>query len=222
MEPSKGHDLRAELLELDRQLLGALERRAALVRELLGRRTGTAKSAPTLDREHLLTLVREASALSEPAVVRAFELIDGLCRAATSKPRVACVGAEGELAWSAAVAHFGLGAELTRVEGPLAAIVDVAKQRVDFAVVPFESMKEGTLFPIVQAIAAADLRIVAERELTQSLSLVSASGLAERGREDLRDRRRARGRARHARGAFPTSQHRRRAHTARRVRARAG
>lgn len=178
MDPSKGHDLRAELLELDRQLLGALERRAELVRALLGLRTGTAKSAPTLDREHLLALVREARSLSEPAVTRAFELIDGVCRAASSKPRIACVGSEGELAWTAAIAHFGLGAELVRAEGPLAAIVEVAKQRVDFAVVPFESMKEGTIFPIVQAIAAADLRIVAERELTQSLSLVSTSGLA--------------------------------------------
>src|SRR5262249_52688173 len=48
--------------------------------------------------------------------------------------------------------------------------------RADFAVVPYESLKDGPFFPTIQAVAAADLKLVGEREVTQALVLVNGSG----------------------------------------------
>jgi chorismate mutase/prephenate dehydratase len=89
---------------------------------------------------------------------------------------VVTVGAEGDFCWMAAQTHFGIGAELVRVDTPPAAIEEVARSRADFAVVPYESLKDGPILPTIQAIAAADLKLIGEREQAQALSLVNASG----------------------------------------------
>ncbi len=76
----------------------------------------------------------------------------------------------------AARMHFGIAAELARVDSTAAAIEEVARSRVDFAVVPYESLKDEPIFPTIAAIAGADLKLIGEREQTQALSLVNKSG----------------------------------------------
>jgi chorismate mutase/prephenate dehydratase len=76
----------------------------------------------------------------------------------------------------AAREYFGAGAELVRVDSPAAAVEEVARSRADFAVVQYESLKEGPIFPTIQAIAGADLKVVGERELAQALVLVNRTG----------------------------------------------
>jgi chorismate mutase/prephenate dehydratase len=83
------------------------------------------------------------------------------------------IGPEGGFGWMAARDHFGIGAELLRSETPASALDEVARSHVEFAVVPYESLEDGPIFPTIQAIASADLKLVGERELAQSLVLAS-------------------------------------------------
>lgn len=170
-------ELRRQLLDMDLELLRTLEKRVRLTQELAEHRSGTARYAPASDGNHLQTLEKAAAApLAASAVRPIFTAIDAACSLFEVAPRVAFIGAEGSFAWMAARGHFGIGAELLRSDSPAAAIEEVSRSRAAFAVVPYESLKDGPIFPTIQAIAAADLKVVGEREVTQTLVLVNHSG----------------------------------------------
>jgi chorismate mutase / prephenate dehydratase len=170
-------ELRQKLLELDLELLRTLERRARTAQELARLRSGTARHAPTADATHREALEKAVSEpLSAAAIRPIFTAIDAACRLFEEAPRVAFIGAEGGFAWMAARGHFGLGAELLRIDTVSAAIEEVSRSHAAFAVIPYESLKDGPVFPTIQAIAAQDLKVVGEREVTQALVLMNHSG----------------------------------------------
>lgn len=170
-------ELEAKLAEIDADLLRIVERRAKLAQELAKSRTGTARYAPTTSGAQMEALEHAVTPPFPASAVRPlFTAIDAACRVYDVAPKVACVGAEGDFGWIAARTHFGIAAEILRVDSAAAALDEVARSRADFAVVPYESLKDGPIFPTIQAIAGADLKLVGERELAQALSLVSASG----------------------------------------------
>lgn len=170
-------ELRRQLLDMDIELVRTLEKRVHTAQELAKLRSGTARYAPAADATHLQALEREVSEpLTASAIRPIFTAIDAACRLFDVAPRVAFIGAEGGFAWMATRDHFGIGAELVRMEAPAIAIEEVARSRAVFAVVPYESLKDGPIFPTIQAIAAADLKVVGEREVTQSLALMNGSG----------------------------------------------
>lgn len=178
MDPTtKQKELENRLLEIDTDLLRGIERRAKVAHELAKQRTGTARFAPITGGAHLDALEHGVTPPFPAAAIRPlFMAIDAACRVYEVAPRVAFGGAEGDFGWLAAQAHFGLGAELVRVDSTAGAIDEVARSRADFAVVPYESLKDGPIFPTIQAIAGADLKLIGERELAQALSLVNVSG----------------------------------------------
>lgn len=170
-------ELRGLLSEIDQEILRVIERRARVAQDLAKLRPGTARFAPTTDAAHLQELERSVTPpLASSSVRPIFTVIDAACRIFEVAPRVVYLGAEGDFGWIAARNHFGMGAELVRAESPAAAIEEVARSRADFAVVPYESLKEGPLFSTIQAIAGADLKVVGERELAQVLVLVNRTG----------------------------------------------
>ena len=170
-------ELRGQLSQIDHEILRSIERRARLAQEVSKLRTGNARFAPIADGAYLSELERSVSPPLAASVVRPiFTAIDGACRLFEVAPRVVFIGAEGGFGWTAAHSYFGATADLHRADGTAAALDEVARSRVDFAVVPYESLKDGPLFPTIQAIAAADLKLVGERELTQALSLMNGSG----------------------------------------------
>lgn len=174
---TKVDELTALLTEIDRDILRAVERRAKVAQDLTKRRVGAARYAPIVDGAHLEALERSVSAPFPASAVRPlFQTIDAACRIYEVAPRVAFIGAEGGFGWAAARSYFGAGVDLVRVESTASAIDEVALSRTDFAVVPYETLEDGPIFPTIQAIAARDLKLVGERELTQSLQLVNASG----------------------------------------------
>lgn len=178
-ERKRLEELRRRLTELDQELLRTIERRARIAQELVKLRPGTSRFAPTADAAHLQALERAVTPpFPQRAVRPIFIAIDAASRAFDVAPRVAFLGAEGDYGWIAAHDHFGLGAEFVRADSPATAIEEVARSRVDFAVVPYESLKEGPIFPTILAIAGADLKVVGERELVQALDLVNQSGNA--------------------------------------------
>lgn len=176
-ERKRIEELRQKLLDMDLEILRTIERRARAAQDLSKLRSGSARYAPVSDGVHLAALEKAATPPLQPASVRPiFNAIDAACRVYEVAPRVAFIGADGGFGWMAARSHFGPTAELIRAEGSTAAIEEVARSRAEFAVVPYESLKDGPLFPTIQAIAAGELKLVGERELTQALVLVNASG----------------------------------------------
>jgi chorismate mutase/prephenate dehydratase len=170
-------ELRQKLLDTDLEILRSIERRARAAQELARLRSGSARHAPLTDGVHLASLEKAAVApLDKTAIRSIFSAIDAACRTFEVAPRVVFIGGDGGFGWIAARSYFGATAELVRAEGPLAAIEEVARSRAEFAVIPYESLEDGPIFPTIQAIAAADLKLVGERELSQALSLVNASG----------------------------------------------
>lgn len=170
-------DLRQQLIEIDQEILRTIERRARVAQELVKARTGTAKFAPAADGQHIERLAKSVTPPFPASAVRPiFTAIDAGCRLFETVPRVAYLGAEGGFGWSATRSYFGTSAELVRADNVGGAIEEVGRSRAEFAVVPYESLKDGPIFPTIQAIAGADLKLVGERELTQTLDLMNATG----------------------------------------------
>jgi chorismate mutase / prephenate dehydratase len=175
-EKKRLDELRGQLAELDHQILRLLERRARIGQDILRQRGGTARFAPIADGPHLQALeALVAPPLSPVAIREAFVAIDAACRLLETAPRVAFVGHEGGFGWRAARDHFGVAAEFIHSENSASALEEVAGSRAEFAVVPYESLSDGPIFPTIQAIAAQGLKLVGERELLQSLILTTAS-----------------------------------------------
>jgi chorismate mutase/prephenate dehydratase len=178
MDPTtKQRELEARLSEIDHDLLRVIERRAKLAHELAKQRTGTARLTSTVSGSHLVELERAVTPPFPASAVRPlFTAIDAACRVYDVAPRVAVVGAEGDFGWMAARTHFGVEAELVSVVGAAGALEEVARSRAELAVIPYESLKDGPIFPTIQAIAGADLKLIGEREQVQALCLVNKSG----------------------------------------------
>jgi chorismate mutase / prephenate dehydratase len=173
-EKKRLDDLRAHLVDVDHQILRLLERRARIGQDIIRQRGGTARFAPIADGPHLQALENAVVPPLSPAAIReAFVAIDAACRLLETAPRVMFVGPEGGFGWMAARDHFGPGANFIHSENSLLALEEVAASRAEFAVVPYESLSDGPIFPTIQAIAALGLKLVGERELSQSLILTS-------------------------------------------------
>ena len=176
-ERKRIEELRQKLLDLDLEILRTIERRARAAQDLGKLRSGSARYAPLIDGVHLAALEKAVAApLQADSVRPLFNAIDAACRSFEVTPRVAFIGADGGFGWMAARSYFGPTAELLRADGYTGALEEVARSRAEFAVIPYESLKDGPLFPTIQAIAAADLKLVGEREMEQALMLMSATG----------------------------------------------
>lgn len=170
-------ELRAQLLEQDLEILRAIERRAKTAQQISKLRTGAARFGATADAAHLHALEKAVGpSLSALSVRPVFSAIDTASRVYEAAPRVAYAGTEGGFSWIAARTHFGGGVEMHRADTAAHALDEVARSRADLAVVPYESLEDGLIFPTVQAIAAADLKLIGEREVAHTLALWSATG----------------------------------------------
>jgi len=176
-ERKRIEELRRQLLDTDIEILRTVERRARTAQELSKLRSGTARYAPVADGTHMAALEKQITPPIQADSIRPiFNAIDAACRVFEVVPRVAFIGAEGGFGWMATRSYFGSGAELVRAESAAAAIEEVARQRAEFAVVPYESFKDGPIFPTIQAIASSELKLVGERQMDQVLMLMNGSG----------------------------------------------
>lgn len=174
---TKLDEINQRLDEIDRELLRAIERRARVVSDLVSLKSDAGRIAPIVDGSRLRALEEAAAAPFPPAAVRPiFAAIDAACRVYDVAPRVACVGPEGGFGWLAAALHFGPRAQFLRSETPEKALDEVSRSQADFAVVTLETMRDGIAFATIQAVAALDLKLVGEREMSHSLMLVSRTG----------------------------------------------
>ncbi|NUP11793.1 MAG: ACT domain-containing protein [Polyangiaceae bacterium] len=174
---TKIDELTKRLDDLDRELLGMIERRARIVQDMSSARGDSAKVAPISDPAKLRSLEEAVTPPFQASSVRPiFAAIDAACRVYEIAPKVVCVGSEGGFSWLAAGLHFGPRAQFVRAESPEKALEEVARSQADFAVVTIETLREGLAFATIQAIASLDLKLVGERELSHTLQLVSKTG----------------------------------------------
>jgi chorismate mutase/prephenate dehydratase len=170
-------EARAEIARLDAQLLAALEKRARASRKLGELRKGQPASMPLGDRAALHALVARASGdLPTEAVREIFREIFSACLTLELPVKVAYLAPEGGPAHAAARGRFGASPNLVSSESTIAAIEEVARSRVEFAVVPLETRAEGPVQATIDALAESDLKIVATLEERWSLHLVNKTG----------------------------------------------
>jgi chorismate mutase/prephenate dehydratase len=172
-------ELRLELGRLDAQILGILDKRAKASRRIGDLQTGLPSALPLTDRAALHALVDRAShELPSDAVREIFRQIFGACLALELPVKVAYPGPEGGPAHAAARGRFGASPNLLAVESNAAALSELSRQRVEFAVVPLETRAEGPVQATIAALVQGDLKIVATLEESWSLDLVNKTGNA--------------------------------------------
>src|SRR6185312_6744863 len=172
-------ELRAEIARLDAQLLSALEKRAKASRRVGELRQGQPAALPLGDRAALAALAARAGhELPSDAVREIFRQIFGACTALELPVKVAYLAPEGGPAHAAARGRFGASPNLVAIETTTAAIDEVARHRVESAVVPLETRAEGPVQATIAALIASDLKIVATLEESWELDLVNKTGNA--------------------------------------------
>jgi chorismate mutase/prephenate dehydratase len=172
-------EARAEIAKLDAQLLGTLEKRARASRKLGDLRKGQPASMPLGDRAALHALVARAGGeLPTEAVREIFREIFSACLTLELPVKVAYLAPEGGPAHAAARGRFGASPNLVASESTTAAMEEVARSRVEFAVVPLETRAEGPVRATIDALTESELKIVATLEEPWSLHLVNKTGNA--------------------------------------------
>jgi chorismate mutase/prephenate dehydratase len=160
--------LRDELDRVDRQIIDAINRRAAIAQQIGQRKQQVGRDV--FDPQREADVVRRAvdanpgplSAESVRAVFR--ELVSGT-RAVQQPMRVAYLGPEFTFSHLAAIERFGQSAELVPV-GTIAAVFDeVERGQAQFGVVPMENSTDGRVSDTLECFSHSPVRICGELPL---------------------------------------------------------
>ena len=171
-------ELRGRIDALDRDLLGLLNRRAALaqqVGELKKREGGTAfrpeREAQVIDGLKAIN----PGPLGTDSVAPIWREIMSACRALETPTRVAYLGPAGTFSEGAALGYFG--SSIVRV--PCASIDDVFRcttaGAADFGVVPVENSTEGVVARSLDLLLHSPLSVVGETSLAVRHNLLRRS-----------------------------------------------
>ncbi len=172
-------ELRQDIAKLDAQLLVALDKRARAARRLGELRRDQTASLPLTDHAALRALVARSSGdMPQEALRDIFREIFAACLALELPVHVSYVGPEGGPGHAAARGRFGQTSNLLAAETTAAALDEVTRRRAEFAVVPFETAREGPVQSTILALMASDLRIAEVLDSTFDLHLMNRTGNA--------------------------------------------
>ncbi len=170
-------ELRKAIYAADREILSKLEGRARSSSEI---RTLLKKEATALDvdeRAWMDDLVgRSDGEWPEPALRRIFATIRAEARALERPARVAYSGPDGGFAALAAEGQFGTGGTYIEAVTVAGALGEVARERADYAVFPFESSVDGLVQSAIAALTESELVLVGEMIEPARYSVLSATG----------------------------------------------
>ena len=175
-------DLRARIDAVDDRLLGLLNERARLARDVgeLKRavQPGAPCHAPAREREVLDRLGSlNPGPFPDEALPLVFREIMGACLSLERPLRVAFLGPEGTFTHQAVKHQFGLSV-LARPEGSIPSVFQaVERDRADYGVVPVENATEGVVDSTLDTFLESPLRITAEILLPVSQALLLRPGL---------------------------------------------
>jgi chorismate mutase/prephenate dehydratase len=169
--------LRDEIDRVDRELLAALNRRAALVREV-GARKGAAGGGsiyrPGRERDLIEALVQgNPGPFPSAALPAVFREIISASRSLEACLRVAYLGPEGTSSYVAAREAFGSQVSLVPVATLAEVIEAVSRGDVEHALLPIENTSEGVVTQALDQLLTADVTLCGERWLRISYQLLA-------------------------------------------------
>jgi len=173
-------DLRSEIDNIDREIVGLLNRRARAVGEIGERKAenGDANYDPTREREvYERIAAANEGPLPEPSLRAIWREVMSASLALQRHTRVAYFGPAGTFTHQAARDRFGSSVDYV----PEATIPDVfasvSTGRADYGVVPIENSTEGPVNITADTLAETDLKVVSEIFLPIHLALLGRGKL---------------------------------------------
>jgi chorismate mutase/prephenate dehydratase len=172
-------ELRAQMDQVDNQLLELLHGRAKLARRLGELRKGQPATLPVVERVSARKLVaKSAGPMPEESLRDILREVHAACLALELPVKVAYCGLEGGPSAVATKRRFGQWSNLVACSTASLAFEEVAKKRAEFAVVPFETSSEGPVNATIAALVASELKVIEVLEAPVELQLLSLTGNA--------------------------------------------
>lgn len=175
----KLEQLRKKVDRIDRELLGALNRRSEIILKIGWLKKESQKEIYAPDREKAVLeglVKKNRGSFPEHALRAVFREIFSASRALQSPLKVCYFGPEASFTNLAALKHFGRSTELAP-EGAISKVFDaVEHDRAQYGVVPIENSTEGMVGATLDGFIDSTVRIVAEITLPISHHLMSRSG----------------------------------------------
>jgi chorismate mutase/prephenate dehydratase len=169
-------ELRAEMSQVDAELVKLLDRRARLSKKI-GAARKDAPNAPIAERGAMIELAATSSGdMPESSLREILGRVHAECLALEVPVPVVYAGPEGGRGDAAARSRFGHSSTYVHAEDATLAFEEVTQKRAQFAVVPLETRTDGPVQATILALMASDLRIVSCFEVAENLDLVSRSG----------------------------------------------
>jgi len=171
--------LRAQIDDLDDQILALLNRRATVAMEVGRYKTRHAQTFYVPSRERAI-YERLTAANPGPfpgeAVRKVFREIISASLALEEPLKVAFLGPKATFTHVAAMQQFGLSAQLVAQKGIPQVFEEVGRNRAEFGVVPVENSNEGVVSHTLDMFMESDLKINSEILLEISHDLLTQSG----------------------------------------------
>jgi len=163
--------------EIDRKIVELLaERCRAHIEELKGLPPGDAQySAAKAKRLSTFLESLDTQPLSADVVKKIFAELSAFAVSAVRPPTVAYLGPAGTFTHSAMLEVFGASAAGVPVKSIHDVFVEVETGRADYGVVPVENSTEGAVTYTLDELMDTELKIIAEKYLRVTYSLVSVA-----------------------------------------------
>ena len=147
-------DCRAEIDEIDKQILSLLHERSKLAIKVgkLKEETGkTSVYAPHREKQIIDRLKSiNCDQFPEKPLAKIFTEIISACRSLEKKIQVAYLGPIGSHGHTASLEHFGLSAEFIPIVPQTDIFAEVESHRADYGVVAIENSTYGTVRDVLQ------------------------------------------------------------------------
>jgi chorismate mutase/prephenate dehydratase len=165
--------LRRQIDGLDAELLGLLERRAAVVKKVGALKGGKRVFRPEREAQILRSVAAQKGVLPAAAIAAVFREIISACRALEQEIRVAYLGPQGTFSEQAVRQHFGQGVAAE----PMATIDEAFRSAesgaTQFAVAPAENSTDGVVGRTLDLLLTTPLKICGEIDLRVHQNLLS-------------------------------------------------
>lgn len=175
---------RAEIDQIDEQLLALLNKRAQAALEIGIIKQDYDADDAILKPEREALIIRRLSALNQgPLKAESVQAVWGqvisACRGLESVPRVACLGPQGSFSEQAAYEHFGHFIKSVHCESFDEVFRAVEAGQADVGIVPVENSTEGAVNRTLDLLLNSPLKVLGERSLNIHHNLLSQSGTLE-------------------------------------------
>ncbi len=155
--------LREQIDGIDRQIVGLLNQRAAIAREVGASKQGQAVYRPAREAEVLQhVLAASDDSLGDEALAAIYREIIAACRNLQQPLRVAYLGPEGTYSEEAARQHYGSTSEYLSADSIDETVHVAEKGGADIAVVPVENSTEGAVGRTLDLLLETPLQINGE------------------------------------------------------------